>query len=772
LRMEENPDLEQLRAAEERYLDLKRKFEAQPEEISPVELDLMGRVAEQEVQEIADNLMVNQLGKESQQEEPLVEKIPEAAPVESSPETPEEIKKEIEALPEKEKRSLAENLRRMGFWLDEKKNASFAKFFDKLGGKVEERSAVGRIVSAARDHFANNAEGTRRKEKGLRQGTEAHSFWNATYLFGNLMRYGRIITDLTARTTLAPLRGFMLIGSTVDFAGGIGKEARLASDEVREKTWIKDTDAEPAADEAWKIYEAAQAKAGEKPVSAEDLEDAYRRDLPHELQEKLKQPEIAFWTLQNLVHRDIERSVEKLNRKLTEIEADKNKSAEDKEREKAMLLRRWDRNLRDYDRIIDRYGKIDELAMIGRYAQAVGKGLMYGSGLAALGVALDKLWENLSQVLSDTDARDTVRPAALPKVVADTAVGEAPADTTNPPAELPDKKFGVSDLTPGETKIETKIAGHELNLDEKGVETIVKGSSVSGTIDKMVEKGEISVADAKLARNNPLSGGTVDGKFVNIDKLGLVHEGNQVKFIQVLESSGKTYGTDKDLYARYQELGKKAPDWLEKSVTGKVSAAEIAEQLSETVPDTAEAASQSVRTLIGETMTLYIQSEFPNMYSEYSTPESDTILKQFMDLIELEEEFESMPLITQRITVESLQPVKDYVENLLQDEVLASNVGVRRTLMTMRESIEHMEEWNAKTEKALADKFYELDIKKPAEMDALLADKKTSVRTLLERHLEKPDYSKEKLFNWIKSMKPDSAELKLNLDTFIRSRFR
>jgi len=116
---------------------------------------------------------------------------------------------------------------------------------------------------------------------------------NVGYFTGNILKFGRIATDIGGFTVMAPLRGVML-GSTMAASGlDAAKEARLENEEVKEKTRVQDID--KAAEEAWAIYERAMQKHGLDPktaehsdVSADELKKAYREELPKDILARLE----------------------------------------------------------------------------------------------------------------------------------------------------------------------------------------------------------------------------------------------------------------------------------------------------------------------------------------------------------------------------------------------------------------------------------------------------------------------------------------------------
>ena len=136
-------------------------------------------------------------------------------------------------------------------------------------------------------------------------------------LLGNVVRYGRIISDATGFSLASPLRYVMMGGMAFTRVAEAGKEARLKNEEVIERTRIQDADL--ATKEAWNIYENAKKEAEDSNVSAEALKNAYLTNISQNLVKKLREPSIANGFLQKVLRFDMLNGVMSIDNKTQRI---------------------------------------------------------------------------------------------------------------------------------------------------------------------------------------------------------------------------------------------------------------------------------------------------------------------------------------------------------------------------------------------------------------------------------------------------------------------
>jgi len=353
-----------------------------------------------------------------------------------------EIQKEIENLSPKEKEKIGWGLSTIGFKVEKAKNDLFAGAFNKALKKIDKKGTAGRFFKEMRDGFVRDSKIAVKKAKDTKSGKEKHRLSNASLLFGNVLRYGRMITDLTGASLASPLRYVMMGGMATTRMAEAGKEARLKNEEVIEKTRIQDV--KLAEEEAWKIYE----KAGGKNVvdaegnrtwnteglSAEALKSAYMMQMPKDLQKRLENPSTANTFIQKLLKKDIKGAILNLNKNIGEIENDKKLTDEERKIKIEKLITKQKKNLEDYDRVITQYGTIDGLAMAGRYAQTAGKTVVAVVTVETLALSVEKLFGTLSNTLTSHDIQPKIAPhtTATPDT-AQTQIAPAPAVPETPP---------------------------------------------------------------------------------------------------------------------------------------------------------------------------------------------------------------------------------------------------------------------------------------------------------------------------------------------------
>ncbi len=325
-----------------------------------------------------------------------------------------EIEKEIENLPPEDKEKIGWGLSTIGFKVEKAKNDFFARVFDKQIPGVNEKGTAGRFLAELRDSFVRDSKTAVKKAEEVESGEKKYrlALANAGTLSGNILKYGRAITDLTGASLASPLRYVMMAGMGATRLAEAGKEARLKNEEVIEQTRIQD--AEKAYEEAWKIHERAQAKEKTGNISAEALKNAYMMEMPKDLQERItRNPSVANTFIQNLVKKDLGWAVKKLNNSIEKIEKNKKLSLEQKEVEKEKLLMKQKKNLEDYDRIITQYGTVDALAMAGRYAQTAGKAVVAVVTVETLYLSAEKIWGTASNIFHHLDDAKEALPSSV-----------------------------------------------------------------------------------------------------------------------------------------------------------------------------------------------------------------------------------------------------------------------------------------------------------------------------------------------------------------------
>lgn len=720
------------------------------------------------------------------------------------------VEAEIKKMPEESRVNLSKGFHNIGFRLEHKKNEFFAKTFDWLAeNRTNKEGTVAKFLSNLSQGFTRDAEIAK---KNLEDDsiTAKKYVSNVGLLLGNVIKYGRAISDATGLSLASPLRYVMAIGMAFSRGAEAAKETRFENEELLEKTRIED--AEKAFDEAMRIYDSATKDASGS-VSPEALKQSYLKEMPKDLLERIsRDPATANGFVQNVLRADIERSIQKLNESISKIEANNTLSPEDKENAKTLLLKKEEKNLRDYDRLITRYGTVDALALAGRYVNTAGKAVVGALTVETIVLSVDKLFGSLAEVGSHSsevgvpqDHTRVVMPDSAVKT--DTLdLGSVTLPSEPPALEMSNEEIArLSEAAPAE---EVSASPESVpTLDELGIENIERGGSVSASIHAMVEKGEITKENFEAAWRNPASVVEINGEKVHISKVGLVYEGNQVKFVpgeagapgrfEVLKGSGPQFGTDRDLYARYQLLGKPAPSWLERSV-GVESLEESMKEIPEAEEKNSMTRNQAFETgapkavepaettnainpvdhsLQRESVQM-VEAIFPNELMT-EVPQVDSLFDMEDIYIQTEvmerwaESFDERSLLEQKNIVDALAPVEEYLRHIAEADLEESiRPDVEYAATSMLEYIEQMKEMLSETESLYQDKIVSLGFANYGEYQKALSENTSNLDNFLIIQEKQPDPRLAKLVDYIKELKPTTRELGMGLDSFIRSRVR
>lgn len=292
-----------------------------------------------------------------------------------------------------EKRESDWGLNNIGFIAEKKKNDFWAGVFSRMVNRSESKSTSAKFFENLRKGFERSAEEADKKSQEARSGKKLgfkKRAENYGVLLNNTLKYG---------TLIFPRRWLMMVGMAAARGSEAAKETRFENEEVMERTRL---DIDKAFEEAEKIYKRAQARTGEEKVSADALKDAYLMEMPTDIQKRLEDATVANGTVQRIFRADVERSINRLNGKIAKINLNTRLTATEKRDKIEKLLKSWEKNLKDYDRVLDKYGTVDELAMWGKYAQTAGRAVVWGAtALSAtkLVLSIPDLWQNISNVL-------------------------------------------------------------------------------------------------------------------------------------------------------------------------------------------------------------------------------------------------------------------------------------------------------------------------------------------------------------------------------------
>jgi hypothetical protein len=388
-----------------------------------------------------------------------------------------EIEKELKEMRVEERGKVGLGLQNIGFFVEEWKDNFFAEVFGNIAETVDKKGKTKKFWETLGKNFEKDAKNARGKIKETEEGRKKVSgksqLANVGYLTGNILKYGRTIADVAGRTLTSPLRYVMLGGMAFARGAGAAKEARLLSEGTIEKTRIEDADR--AAEIAWGIYEQAQSAAGDRPITAKELQEIYQSSVPESLIERLrKNPEagVVSRVLQGVVKKDLGSSVKRIEKKIQKVEANNKLSAAEKKTEKQKILDRASRHLDFLDRAVSEQGTVDMFALSAKYAETAAKAVVAGTMAETVALGMERLWEwRLADIFSSSE-KVTWSPETL----------ETPTTEQVPPP--PSQPEGaVADTMPSDT-----AAAAEAPAPAEAMEANIYETAASAGAEEYVEE--------------------------------------------------------------------------------------------------------------------------------------------------------------------------------------------------------------------------------------------------------------------------------------------
>lgn len=470
---------------------------------------------------------------------------------EASSETPEEeeVKEEVEAMPEEERKEAGLGIMNWGFAVQEWKSRKLGSFF---------RSANHKYLKGIGETYRQDEIKAKNQIKSIKElraegmgSSGIQKLASSGYITGNAIRFGRAFTDITGISIASPLRWFMM-GSMV-FARGAEGIKKAEEYEVSKTTRIEDE--QKAYDDAWDFYNKVDKKIGDKEISAEDLKREFTKELPEELLNRLKggkKEEGVLNSSLGILQTRIKNKIENIDKELAGAKTDEEVGAI-MNRKKYPFGPTYAQTLNRYDKLITKWGDVNKMAMAARWGEVAGKTAIAAVTVETLAQLAHKAPEVLSDLFANIWGVEHTTPVAgsiIPKaeaeigmesekaseksVVIDRDAGGKVNEVPPPAGEGVTEEF----LVPKEASSSGQGTDNEVPPDEEGeteelaetipkMVTIEKGGSVWSSAKRLVsDKAEFYKAWTNSMVEIPGS-----DEPVHISKVDLVHSGTTIEYI-------------------------------------------------------------------------------------------------------------------------------------------------------------------------------------------------------------------------------------------------
>lgn len=293
-----------------------------------------------------------------------------------------EAKEIFEKIPDNEKRGFFKGISALGFKSNELKGRFFKKIFGEMAKKANdwtekgEQSLAARLCSSYADIYQGVEDQAKAKQDQLynQKGGALNTAAGIAALAGNALLYGRIAADVTQ---VNPMRGVTATAMTLGRGGEAMKEAHLKSHNVITDGRIQKEYEDEAYDQAMVLYEQAKEKSPDGKVNAENLSKIYKENLPKDLLNRIDKDQgkegICSRIAQKIAKADIEYSLKKIDKQIKSVESDDDLSPSAKAAAKNKILKKYDKFLKDMDRLVANSGKVDMIAYGSRLTEKAGK---------------------------------------------------------------------------------------------------------------------------------------------------------------------------------------------------------------------------------------------------------------------------------------------------------------------------------------------------------------------------------------------------------------
>lgn len=292
----------------------------------------------------------------------------------------EEEKERILKMLSLKKKTFSEGLANLGYHTTELKSKVLGGAMSKLSKATEGN----KFLHSFFNNYAGIYDKTGKRAKNMRKTVGKgglSKLSGAGQGAGNLFKYGRIVYDLAGSGSARGLNPFrhvtaaaMFMGRTAEAAKETRFEYENTEEKIDKKMRVKDE--ERAMNEAWAIYDKAFAgKSGEE-VKTEDLEKAYKDNLPKDIRDRLNRIDfIGTKFCEKILNKDTKKYADRLMKKIDKIESDTSLNLKEKEVKKQELLRRNEELISDLDRMVSDQGIVDNVAFWSRFTEKVSKGV-------------------------------------------------------------------------------------------------------------------------------------------------------------------------------------------------------------------------------------------------------------------------------------------------------------------------------------------------------------------------------------------------------------
>jgi serine/threonine protein phosphatase PrpC len=378
----------------------------------------------------------------------------------------EEAQKEFEKLSPTDQQKVSLGIRNIGFKAKEQKSKLFASIFDKF---KSDKSSIGRLIGALAQTYRHDAENAQRlielaesrKDTGDKLGLAKSRAMSMATTVGMVAKVGSFAF---------PFRLVMMGAMGAARLSEAGKEAVLAG---TEKITLDTVEAQKEL-EVIKLIAArnSSTNGNEASVSEQDMDQAMQENLTSNLRRRLKRSsnlrqrfkrpdykrELEYAELEeyqdqkkgfNLIKHfaqwETNRLIKKIRWQIVNIDRQKDISSEKKKQAKAAVLRKYVHHLKDLDRMVSEYGKVNAWAAGLKYAEKGLKGAVTGMTIGTVYLSVEHLYDWLT--VGDVDSDVLVPPDQLSaepsiplnsKVSPDTAIPtagtSATPDVITPPA--------------------------------------------------------------------------------------------------------------------------------------------------------------------------------------------------------------------------------------------------------------------------------------------------------------------------------------------------